>query len=1024
MIYNDKLKTNFSGFDKITHTFIDIVDIINSDIDFNILLTRICEEIHQMLSFKWVTVFQIDKKSLIVKAIVCPEDQMIYKKDEVILFEDSKFIKKIIDAKSPFSIADIQKDIIYMDEYEKNLRFKKNIHSKLGIPIMIKDNVVAVVIFESDQVDLYQSSHIFLAISFASYFAIAFGNQFHKDEQKRRLTELEYIKTVFEAMNKSIELDDLCILLGESLLRLYKCDVIYIGYLDREREKIFTPYFSVYGENKKSEPMKIGEGLTAIVLREKKPLILNTSNYDDLIKLGAKVVYGYPPKSWVGIPLISKGEAIGIVSIQQYDTENYFSEEDIELLKILSNSISVAIEKLYLFNEAKEKEAEAKIVAEISRTITSFLDLSNIIQQIIEIVFPLISHTTASIYLKKEDGNFYGVASTGKDSEQILKHKVLPGEGIIGKSVLERETIIENNLANNKIAKQIDGTLKGAENEKIMSIPIFSENEVKGALVIWRGENEDNFNFADREFAESIAASIGVALQNSILYEKLKEAKREAEYANLMKTQFLSSMSHELRTPLNSIINFSYLIQRTIPEKDYPEEFDMLKRIEESGKYLLSLINDILDLAKIEAGKMELYKEYFDIFEILGSILTTTQNLINHKPISLLTELQPDLPKIFADKTRLRQILLNLLSNSAKFTKEGYIKLKINYEAEKEFVFCIEDTGIGIKKEDIDKAFMEFIQIDGGINRQVKGTGLGLPITKKFVELHGGKISVESEYGKGTKFFFTIPHVKDYISEELPIKEQITFEEENKKIEGKGVEKILIVDDEENFVKFVDKEFNKKWRVISTVNPEEIFTLLDKYNPQLIFLDIIMPNIDGWTILKRLKTEEKYCNIPVVICSILNEKDYAKELRAEWYINKPTDFNQLRDVFESFLLEKEEGTILIIDDDKNNIDILSSFITKNMYKIETAKTSKDGFEKIRNLDEKEVVILDLMLGDENGFKILQKIEESKPNLPKIVIVSNRDLTNEEKKYISQRGIKYIRKDQFSKSKLFDIIRKN
>lgn len=1014
---------NYSGFDRITHTFLDIVDLITSDTSSEQLFYSIIEKVHQMLSFHWALIFSIERNQAILKAYINTIDSS-YKINPVFNIEDSPFIKKILKTKNPFCVPDIQKETEYIDIYEKDLPFASDIHSKLGIPIIIANKVIGVIFFESKEIDLYQSSHIFLAISFASYIAIAFQNQILKDEQKKRINELESIKTVFDAMNQSIEIDNLCVLLGESALKLFKCDVVYIGYLDKEKEKIFTPYFSIYGKNEIVAPMKLGEGLTSIVIKEKKTKIYNDITKEELEKLGGKIIKSKSPKSWVGVPLISKDEVIGIISIQQYDIPYYFTEEDIKLLELLANSISVAVEKAYLFNETKKREIESKIVAEISREITSFLDLSKIVQQIIEIVFPIISHTTAAIYLKKDDGNFYGVAAIGKDSEIILKDKIVPSVGLVGKSIAERKIIIENDLNNNPYAVQLEGTEEGSENEKIMSIPLFSEDEVQGVLVIWRGENEDKFNLHDQEFAENIASSISVALHNAKLYEKLNQAKKEAEYANLMKTQFLSNMSHELRTPLNSIINFSFLIQKTLPEKDYPDEFDMLKRIEESGRYLLSLINDILDLAKIESGRMELYQEYFNLNEIVGSILSNAQALIDHKPISLITDIQQDLPDIYADKTRLRQILFNLISNSVKFTKEGYIKFSIKLNNDENFLFSVEDTGIGIKKEDIEKAFMEFVQINGGTDREIKGTGLGLPIAKKFIEMHGGRIWVESEFGKGSIFYFTIPYRKNL--EFKTSTTQINLKDTkiiNPDIKDEISKDIIIIDDEEDFIRYIDKELNKKWKIISTIKADEVFVLIDKYKPDLIFLDLIMPKIDGWTILKKIKSDEKYMNIPVIVCSILNEISYAKELKANGYLTKPTERYQLQEIFNNLNINKDEGTILIIDDDKNNIDILTSFITEKMYNITAAKTSKEGMEKISTMSGKEIVILDLMLPDSDGFELLRKLETNLSTLPNIIIVSNRDLTNKEKEYVKQRKIEYIRKDQFSKEKFFKILQK-
>lgn len=1016
---------NYSGFDKVTHTFLDIVDLINSDISYDQILLHIINKIHQLISFHRAIIYQIDRTKI---SIIATIDflQNYNNSNYSFSLNESNFLRKIIELENPYSIQDIQIDKSFIDPDEKELSYIDQIHSKMGVPIIVSGKLIGVLCFESKEIDLYQSSHIFLAISFASFIAIAIKNHLLKEAQKKKILELECIKTVFDAMNRSIELDKLCVLLGESVLKLFKCDVVYIGYLDKDKEKIFTPYFSIYGKNETVEPMNLGEGLTSIVIKSKKPLIINSSNGEDIVRLGGKIIKGVPPKSWVGVPLIAKDEAIGIISIQQYDTENYFSNEDINLLEILANSISSAIEKAYLFNETKKRETETKVIYQISRQITSFLDLNLIIQKIIEIVFPAISHTTAAIYLKRDDGLFYAVAAIGKDSEVLYKDKIIPSQGIVGKCITSKKLIIENDLAKNLDAIQVEGTEEGSENEKLMAIPLLINNIVEGVLLIWRSENEDKFNIHDQEFAESISTSISIALQNSRLYEKLNEAKKEAEYANLMKTQFLSNMSHELRTPLNSIINFSFLIQKTLPEAEYPEEYDMLRRIEDSGRYLLSLINDILDLAKIESGRMELYKEFFNITEILGSILSNTQALLTHKPVSLLTDIEQSLPLIYADKTRIRQILFNLLSNAVKFTKEGFIKLIIKLNDEQNFLFCVEDTGIGIKKEDIEKIFMEFIQIDGGINRETKGTGLGLPIAKKFIRLHGGNIWVESEFGKGSSFYFTIPFVKNLetIEQNLNNINVNNYVDSNKTEKNDKKNNILIIDDETDFVRFIDNELNKRWKIVSTTEPDEVFELIDKYKPELIFLDLIMPEIDGWSILKRLKSDEKYNNISVIVCSILNDPLYAKELKADGYITKPTEKSQLKKIFDTISLKNDEGTILIIDDDKNNIDILTSFITEKMYNIISAKNSKEGIKKISEVNENQIVILDLMLPDSDGFELLKKLEKKKIKLPNIIIISNRDLTNLEKDYIKKKGIEYIRKDQFSKDNFLHLIKRN
>jgi signal transduction histidine kinase len=292
-----------------------------------------------------------------------------------------------------------------------------------------------------------------------------------------------------------------------------------------------------------------------------------------------------------------------------------------------------------------------------------------------------------------------------------------------------------------------------------MVVPITHRSQVIGAITM-QSAQPMRFTQADLNALQTIADQLANAISNAHLYEQAQAAQAVAEGANRLKSQFLANMSHELRTPLNAIINFAHLLSIGAEGSLNAGQADLLNRIGDAGRHLLGLINDILDLAKIEAGRMELYREEFALSELLDSVMATAASLVRGKPIELRKELDGALPPVYADRTRIRQVLLNLLSNAVKFSEKGQITLRA-WADESWVTVSVQDTGIGIAPEDLSKAFAEFVQLDGDLTRRVGGTGLGLPISKHFVEMHGGEMWATSQAGVGSIFYFTLPRARE-----------------------------------------------------------------------------------------------------------------------------------------------------------------------------------------------------------------------------------------------------------------------
>ncbi len=509
---------------------------------------------------------------------------------------------------------------------------------------------------------------------------------------------------------------------------------------------------------------------------------------------------------------------------------------------------------------------------------------------------------------------------------------------------------------------------------------------------------------------QSLADQVAVAIDNARSYELSQQLVKELREVDQLKSQFLANMSHELRTPLNSIIGFSRVILKGIDGAITDMQQQDLTAIYNSGQHLLGLINDILDLARIEAGKMELNFEEVHIGELVTSVMSTAKGLVKEKPIQLLQKISDDMPAVRGDTMRVRQVLLNLISNASKFTDEGSITVEALVQRSSvgklEALINVTDSGPGISSEDQEKLFKAFSQVDGSATRKSGGSGLGLSICANLVQLHGGRIGVHSQVGHGSTFWFTLP-LFDQQVEEIPADKKI----------------ILAIDDDPQVIGLYERYLNPQgYHVVPLTDPSKARERILQLRPYALTLDIMMPDKDGWTLLTELKSDPATRDFPVLVCSIIDQTDKGFSLGAADYLVKPILQEDLLHALERLNGNETIHEILVIDDNPNDLRLMGKILGESgQYKPTLAEGGLAGWEALSK-KAPQAIILDIFMPDMDGFAILEKLRED-PGLRDIpvLVVSGGGLTNEQQQQLIDFGQRLITKGSFKEGGLVESI---
>jgi len=733
-------------------------------------------------------------------------------------------------------------------------------------------------------------------------------------------------------------------------------------------------------------------------------------------------------RSLLCVPVLSGDALLGVFALLRTDVRP-FTGDQIELITTFADQAAIAIENARLLAELQERTGELmrsvqelRALGEVSQALSSTLDLDAVLNTIVSRAKQLTGTDACSVWEydeRAEEFNF--LATDNMDDELIEVARRTPlrrGQGNMGRLAVTREPVqVSDILEEGAYHGPLRDVLVRTGNRALMSVPLLLENHLIGALTVTR-KTPGEFPPAIIDLLKTFANQSALAIQNARLFREIEDKGRQLELADRHKSEFLANMSHELRTPLNAIIGYSEMLQEDAADQGAEPLIDDLKKINAAGKHLLELINAVLDLSKIEAGKMELYLETFDVPGLVQDIAAVIQPLAAKNANRLEVDCAAEVGAMRADLTKVRQALFNLLSNACKFTDHGTISLSVNRDSQdgrESMVFRVRDTGIGMTAEQIARLFEAFSQADAATTRKYGGTGLGLALSRRLCRMMGGDVTVESEAGQGSTFTIRLPaQVTEATEEEAATPPAAPAHEPS------GIGTVLVIDDEAAVRDLMQRFLTREgFHVVAAAGGEEGLRRARELRPDAITLDVMMPGMDGWAVLSALKAAPELADIPVIMLTIVDDRNLGYALGAADYLTKPIDRERLVAVLKQ---HRRDLPVLVVDDDPEVRALFRRMLEPEGYTVVEAPNGRAALERLRDV-RPGAILLDLMMPEMDGFEFVTEFRRHEPwrAIP-IVVVTAKDLSHEDRQRLNGYVERILQKGAYGREQLLAEVR--
>ncbi|HEX5669418.1 MAG TPA: GAF domain-containing protein, partial [Chitinophagaceae bacterium] len=954
-------------------------------------------------------------------------DKYSYEKGDRSLIEQrpvSGFRKYVVESRQTLHIKENADEL--SRQYNNVVVMGEPLKSAVFVPMIAGDKVTGVIsLQDTDKENAFSDSDVSLLTTLANSMSVALQNAKLFEETKLLLAEtemgkknVELLSDIGKKITSSLDFETIFYNLYEHINQLADASIFGIGIYNKEQNEL--EYKFAIERGKRYEPYTRStvdkNQFPVWCIDNRKPVFINDVALESKAYIPSYVhkdmkledgSLAEAPVSLIYLPLIAKDSVLGIISIQSF-RKNAYTPYHLNLLQNLATYTSIALDNASAYRKLNESEheiaqrmAEISTVNNISQALAAQIELEQLIQLVGEQMKQLFNANIVYLALLDKKTRIINFPYQFGDDLQPMKL----GDGLTSKILLTGKPLLMNKEVG--VTTEALGVSRiGLPAASYLGVPIPVGDEFIGVLSVQSTEKENRFDEKDQRLLTTIAANVGVAIKKAQLFEDVKHAQQEAdaarktaEQANDAKSAFLSTVSHELRTPLTSVLGFAKIIKKRLEEKVFPltdksdpktaktieQVSENLNVVVSEGQRLTHLINDVLDLAKIEAGKMEWHMDKTSMTEVVERAIAATSALFDQKSLGLDLQVDKDLPEITGDRDKLIQVVVNLLSNAVKFTDSGKVSCRIYHNVENgEVITSITDTGIGIAEKDHAAVFEQFKQVGDTLTDKPKGTGLGLPICKEIVEHHGGRIWLDSEIGKGSTFSFAIPvlntepvrpmHLNDLVRQ---LKEQMQQSELTIKAKHST---ILVVDDDDSIRSLLRQELTEAgYYVREATNGKEALDMIRDHRPDLVILDIMMPEMNGFDVAAILKNDPQTMEIPIIVLSIVQDKARGLRVGVDRYLTKPIDTSQLFSDVDSLLMQgKSRKKVMVVDEDNVTVRTLTDVLEAKGYQV----VESDGNELVEKAiaNKPDIIILNSLLSGKQQIVQSLRFEKGLENV--------------------------------------------
>ncbi|MGD2147752.1 MAG: GAF domain-containing protein [Anaerolineae bacterium] len=850
--------------------------------------------------------------------------------------------------------------------------------SYLGVPVTVGGRAIGVISVQSTRrKGRFDEGDVRLLTTIAANVGSAIDNAQLYQETERRAAEMAALADVGRDVAATLDPTAVLERIGAHALELLNASssAVYLLQPDGETLRVIAA-LGADAEAMLEYETPIGTGIVGTIVQTGQAERIDDAAKDHrAVHIPGTAEIGEGEKLMVG-PLLVQDQAIGALVVWRGPRDEVFSPVELNLLVGLAQQGAIAIQNARLFAEVESQRSYSATIVQSSPVAIIASDFSGQVLSWNPAAERLFGYTEPDALGRELDALI--TTPQLRDEARVITQQAVTGERI---HVVTRRS-------------RRDGTLVDVE---VSVMPVSGDG--RGGMLIATYHDITELKRAERA---------------------LREAKAAAEAANRTKSTFLANMSHELRTPLNAIIGYSEMLMEDAEDEGLDALYADLDKIHGSGLHLLALINDVLDLSKIEAGRMELYLETFDVAPMLEEVVTTVQPLVERNDSRLELRAAGDLSTLHGDLTKVRQSLFNLLSNAAKFTEGGTVTLEAFRDAvdgRDWLTFRVRDTGIGMTSEQMGRLFEAFSQADASTGRRYGGTGLGLVITRRFCQMMGGDVTVESEHGVGSTFTIRLPATATPPAAgapavEAPIPELV-----------EGASTVLVIDDDPIVRDMVQRFLSREgFRVVTAPGGEAGLDLARELRPDAITLDVLMPGMDGWAALASLKADPNLSEIPVIMLTIVDDRNMGYALGAADYITKPIDREQLVAVLERHSQVASPRLVLVVEDEAATRELLRRVLEAEGWSVAEAENGRVALDRVAE-QRPDLILLDLMMPEMDGFEFMDELHQREGwgRIP-VVVVTAKDLSAADRLRLDGCVHKILEKGAYAREDLLAEVR--